>query len=268
LTGDREAWERDAHEARLAAVRGPAAWTALKSRLEQRTSAEARAEEAREAWASANGLAVERFVQPGEQIHVHFSATFPELMGLSLGQAAERLGASDPWEAARQIYLADEGRALVGSPPVSEDDVQAILAHPLAALGTDGVAWDRPPDPADPRVNLLVTSPNGWSTFPKVLGGYARDLRLFSLETAVHKMTGLPARFLGLRDRGLLAEGYRADIAVFDACTVASPATPNDPCAYPVGIRHVLVNGRVAIANGDPTGQRAGRVLARPGGTG
>jgi N-acyl-D-amino-acid deacylase len=108
-----------------------------------------------------------------------------------------------------------------------------------------------------------VTSPNGWSTFPKVLGEYARDLRLFTLETAVHKMTGLPTRFLGLRDRGLLAQGHRADVAIFDPRTVASPSTPNDPCAYPVGIRHVLVNGHVSIRDGDPTGQRAGRVLER-----
>jgi N-acyl-D-aspartate/D-glutamate deacylase len=97
-----------------------------------------------------------------------------------------------------------------------------------------------------------------------VLGRYARDERVLPLETAVWKMTGLPARRLGLPDRGRLAEGAKADVVVFDPATVADRATYEDPHRYAAGVGDVVVNGRVVIAGGEHTGARPGRVL-RPG---
>jgi len=111
---------------------------------------------------------------------------------------------------------------------------------------------------------LLATGkphPRSYGTFPRVLGRYARDERVLSLPDAVWKMTGLPARRLGLADRGVLAPGAKADVVVFDAATVADRATYEDPHRYATGIGHVLVNGRVVIADGEHTGALPGRVL-------
>jgi N-acyl-D-aspartate/D-glutamate deacylase len=97
----------------------------------------------------------------------------------------------------------------------------------------------------------------------RVLGHFARDRRLLTLEEAVYKMTGLPAQRFGLADRGLLAAGMVADVVVFDFDRVADGATYDDPLRPPQGVRHVLVNGRVAVRDGEPTGERAGRFLTR-----
>jgi N-acyl-D-amino-acid deacylase len=96
-----------------------------------------------------------------------------------------------------------------------------------------------------------------------VLGHYARDLKLFPLETAVHKMTGLTAKTFGLAGRGVLKEGYAADIAVFDAGEVEEGASFARPIQAAKGIDTVIVNGAVVWRDGGPTGARPGRVLAR-----
>ena len=94
-----------------------------------------------------------------------------------------------------------------------------------------------------------------------MLGHYAREERTLSLPQAVHKMTGLPAKRLGLGDRGVIRVGARADLVVFDARRVIDVATFDDPHRYPVGIEHVLVNGRFVIKDGEHTGSLPGRVL-------
>jgi N-acyl-D-aspartate/D-glutamate deacylase len=114
---------------------------------------------------------------------------------------------------------------------------------------------------ADGQLAIGKPHPRSYGTFPRVLGRYARDERVLSLEEAVFKMTGLPARRLGLRDRGVLAVGAKADVVVFDAATVADRATYENPHQYAAGIGHVLVNGRVVIAAGEHTGALPGRVL-------
>jgi N-acyl-D-amino-acid deacylase len=103
--------------------------------------------------------------------------------------------------------------------------------------------------------------PRSYGTFPRVLGRYSRDERVLSLETAVWKMTGLPAKRLGVTDRGVLSVGAKADLVVFDPATVADRATYEDPHQYAAGIGDVVVNGRVVIAGGQHTGTLPGRVL-------
>jgi N-acyl-D-amino-acid deacylase len=105
--------------------------------------------------------------------------------------------------------------------------------------------------------------PRLWATFPRVLGHYSRELGLFPLEQAVHKMTGLTARTFGLADRGVLRAGAWADIAVFDPLTVAEAATFQQPIAPSHGIDTVIVNGGVVWRDGKSTGARSGRVLRR-----
>ena len=141
---------------------------------------------------------------------------------------------------------------------IDEADVRTLLRSPAVLVGSDGrsVAPDSVAGQGRPH-------PRFYGTFPRVLGHYARDLGLLSLPEAVHKMTGAPARILGLADRGLLREGYRADVTVFDPATILDRSTYNDPHRYPTGIPTVIVNGTVVVEAGAHTGALPGRVLRR-----
>jgi N-acyl-D-amino-acid deacylase len=132
---------------------------------------------------------------------------------------------------------------------MDEADVRRILAHPLTMIGSDGLAHDQRPHP---RL---------WGTFARVLGHYARDENLFSLATAVHKMTGLTASRFGLTDRGVLKPGACADMVLFDADRVIDRATYADPEAAPEGIEYVWVNGVLACVRGEVVCADAGQVL-------
>ncbi len=106
-------------------------------------------------------------------------------------------------------------------------------------------------------------SPRSYGTFPKVLGDLVREEHLIGMADAIRKMTSFPAQCLGLTDRGLLRNGYAADIVVFDPATVHSPATLDEPKQFPVGIDYVLVNGQLVIDDGRHTGALPGRALRR-----
>ncbi|MDX1495053.1 MAG: amidohydrolase family protein, partial [Longimicrobiales bacterium] len=137
---------------------------------------------------------------------------------------------------------------------MSEEDVEAIMAHPWTMIGSDG------------RLVALGDGhphPRWYGTFPRVLGRYARDQGVLSMEQAVRKMTALPAARIGLRERGQLRAGWYADVVVFDPETVLDRATFEEPHRYPVGIEWVLVNGQVAVENGEFVDARAGTVLKR-----
>lgn len=132
-----------------------------------------------------------------------------------------------------------------------EDDVHQILQHPRCMIGSDGLPHDTRPHP---RL---------WGTFPRVLGRMSRDLGLFSLETAVHKMTGLTAWRYGLSQRGELKPGYAADLVLFDADNICDMATWEEPSAMAKGIESVWVNGCLTWCQREPAGRRAGRFLKR-----
>jgi len=137
-----------------------------------------------------------------------------------------------------------------------EDDVARVLAHPRAMIGSDGLPHDRHPHP---RL---------WGAFPRVLARYWREQRLFTLEQAVHKMTGMTARNFRIEGRGLLRPGHAADVVVFDPQRVADTATYERPLSASVGIVAVYVNGQHAFAGGAAAGApqalaRAGRMLTR-----
>lgn len=133
----------------------------------------------------------------------------------------------------------------------NEENIRAILRHPAQMVGSDGIlTGDRP-------------NPRSFGTFPYVLEHFARREGLISVEEAVRKMTSLPAQRLGLRDRGVLRDGMKADIVVFDPDAVSARATFEDPKRYPEGIRHVIVNGQPVIADGQHTGALPGQALRR-----
>lgn len=138
---------------------------------------------------------------------------------------------------------------------MEEADLIRILQHPWSMIETDGdnvVYGDGFPHP------------RSYGAFPRVLGRYVRDLNAIDLETAIHKMTRMPAMQIGQLERGLIAEGMFADITVFDPATIADQATFVDPHRYAVGVRHVVVNGAPIILDGVLTGARPGRWLRGP----
>jgi N-acyl-D-aspartate/D-glutamate deacylase len=139
---------------------------------------------------------------------------------------------------------------------IDEGDVRRIMQHPQTMIASDG-RLTRPGDG--------VPHPRAYGTFPRVLGEYVREQQVLTLETAVHKMTGLPAARMGLTgQRGCLAVGCFADIAIFDAATVGSSATFTEPHRYAEGIPFVLVNGVLVVERGEFTASRPGRALQRP----
>ena len=135
---------------------------------------------------------------------------------------------------------------------MDDADVDRILSHRLGMIGSDGIPHDVHPHP---RL---------WGTFPRVLGHYARDRGLFSLEEAVRKMTSLSAQTFNLKDRGVIREGAFADIVLFDPDTIIDAATFDSPERPATGIDTVLVNGVIAWRQGAGTGERNGRLLTNP----
>ncbi len=179
------------------------------------------------------------------------------LEGRSLTEIAEERD-RHPFDVAADLVLEESGHAMalyfgVSGEPDEEAGLEKLLAHPLAAVESDAILTGRgKPHPA------------AYGTFPRVLGHFARDRGLFSVEEAVRKATSLPAQRVGLKKRGTLREGNHADVVIFDAATVDDRTTYREPSAAPIGIEHVLVNGTAIVRDGVvDTAARTGRVVRR-----
>lgn len=181
------------------------------------------------------------------RITITWSTPHPNQGGRDLTDIAAEWGLSLV-EAARRLQPA--GAVYYG---MDENDVQRIMKHPLSMIGSDGL-------PEDP-----FPHPRLWGAFPRVLGHFSRDLGLFPLHTAVHKMTGLTATRFGLHQRGLVQEGYWADLVLFNPETVRDVADFKEPKRAAEGIDAVWVNGHLSYAEGKPQGERQGRFLPRSG---
>jgi len=177
---------------------------------------------------------------------VSWSTPHPEMMGRTLASIAAEWGV-DQKTVCRRLQ---PGGACYFQ--MDEDDVRRVIQHPLSMIGSDGLPHDKHPHP---RL---------WGAFPRVLARYWREQRLFSLETAIYKMTGLSARNFRLHQRGQLQPGWYADVVVFDPEKVRDAATYEQPIARSEGIRRVYVNGQLACEQGDAAVlARAGRLLTR-----
>jgi N-acyl-D-amino-acid deacylase len=179
------------------------------------------------------------------KVLVTWSKPHPEFSGMDLNEIASKLkldikSTVEKLLPAGAIYFS-----------MDEQDVQRILSFEHTMIGSDGLPHDAAPHP---RL---------WGTFSRVLGHYSRNLSLFPLETAVHKMTGLTAKTFGLKDRGVLKEGAFADVAIFDAGAVDEAATFAKPIQPAKGIEATIVNGQVVWQGGKPTGARPGKILER-----
>jgi N-acyl-D-amino-acid deacylase len=202
--------------------------------------------------ASSTMLLPER-VASSRDVRITWSKAQPEAAGRSLMEMAGQQGIA-PIELARKLMPA--GAVYFA---MDEADVRRILAHPLTLVGSDGLAHDASPHP---RL---------WGSFTRVLGRYSREQRLFPLEIAVHKMTGLSARRFGLdqarpgkqRSRGQIAPGMAADLVLFDPAIVMDRASYDAPTQPSIGIERVYVNGQLASLRGETVIAHAGKVLRR-----
>lgn len=180
--------------------------------------------------------------------------------GMDLAAIGEAWGKA-PSDAAWDLVAQGEGRVMAIYHMMSEDDVKWAMQQPWVSIGSDaGAALD--PGTADV---LGLPHPRSYGTFPRVLARYVRDEGVLTLEEAVRKMTSWPATRMRLHERGLLREGFWADVVIFDLDRVQDRATYEEPVLFPEGIDVVLVNGEVVVEDGRHTQARPGHVLYGPG---
>ncbi len=229
---------------------GPANWGRTKETLPLIEALAARQSVAMDVYPYVAGSTVlrEDLVDGVIDVLLTWSDPFPAMTGRLLSDIAAEWGV-DQQEAARRLK---PGGACYFQ--MLEEDVERVIAHPLTMIGSDGLPHDRHPHP---RL---------WGAFPRVLARYWRERRLFTLEQAIHKMTGMTARNLRIADRGLLRVGAMADVVVFDPETVRDTATYDEPHGVSEGIAQVFVNGQCAYRGGEARVlARAGRMLTRAG---
>lgn len=183
------------------------------------------------------------------------------LQGKSLAEIA-RLRAKEPAEVLLDLLVEDESPIGTAYFITAEENIRKIVPLPWVSFGSDEASQA-------PEAIFLksVPHPRAYGCFARVLGKYVREEKLVSLEEAIRKMSHLPASNLGLDHRGMLAEGYFADVIVFDPATIADKATYDKPHQYAVGMQHVFVNGVQVLKDGQHTGAKPGRALRGPGAT-
>jgi N-acyl-D-amino-acid deacylase len=180
--------------------------------------------------------------------------------GLTVAKAAghERMR---PEVFALDLLAADGGAVSAFYHAMSEANLDRILSRDWVMVGSDSACRTT----GDP-LGQGIPHPRAFGTFVRTIGPLVRESRLFSLETAIRKLTGDPCRRLGLADRGRVAQGFHADLVLFDPARVRDSATYEQPWSFPKGVHHVLVNGQLAVEGGVVTGARNGHVLRRPRG--
>jgi len=179
------------------------------------------------------------------------------------GMNFEQIGAAmkkDPRDAVMDLVIADKARSDVITTIMTEADVRTALADPLVAIGTDSSARAQ-----DGPLAGSKSHPRGWGSFVRILGRYVREERLLTLEEAVRRFTSRAAWRVGIKDRGMLREGMKADVTVFNPDTVRDAATYEEPAQYAEGVSYVIVNGQLVVDSGRITDARPGQVIRGPG---
>jgi N-acyl-D-amino-acid deacylase len=183
------------------------------------------------------------------------SEALKPLTGRTLAQAAQLRG-EDPVETIMNLVLEDRSRVGAVYFMMSEENLRRQIKLPWVSFGSD--ASSMAPEPPFTRSSA---HPRAYGNFARLLGQYVRNEKVIPLAEAIHRLSGLPATNLELRNRGFLRDGMFADIVVFDPATIADRATFDKPHQYAVGVKHVLVNGARVLADGEHTGARPGRAL-------
>jgi N-acyl-D-amino-acid deacylase len=185
------------------------------------------------------------------------SAANREIVGLDLATIAAGWH-SEPAEAVLRLLEQEQGAVSFIGHGMSEDNVSMVLRHPLVMVGSDGSSMAPTGKAAEGRPH-----PRNYGTYARILGHYVRERRLLDLPAAIRKMTSMPADQVGLRNRGRIGKGLKADLVVFDAATVAERASFAAPHAFAEGFALVLVNGVAVVERDRQTGARPGRVLRK-----
>jgi N-acyl-D-amino-acid deacylase len=181
----------------------------------------------------------------------------PSLAGKRLGDVTKGRGLPVTIENAADtaLWIVERGGCSGIFHAIEEEDLQRILRHPATMIGSDGEI---------PIFGTANPHPRSYGTFVRVLGRYVRELKVITLEDAVRKMSAFPAQRIGLADRGVLREGMKGDIAIFNPDTIRDLATFERPHQYAEGVDYVIVNGQVAFEGGKMTAARPGRILFGP----
>ena len=188
-----------------------------------------------------------------EALRIVASERFPEYVGKMLVDIAEEKGV-DPFEVIVKIVREEGQGTVITLGACSENDVRYFMTRPWTMIGSDGITG-------------LGVHPRSYGTFPRILGRYVREWNILTLENAIHKMTGMTAEFFRLEGLGEIKKGYYADITVFDPENVIDLADYAHPNELAEGIVHVLVNGVLALENGEMTGSLNGRFIPYQGST-
>jgi N-acyl-D-aspartate/D-glutamate deacylase len=162
----------------------------------------------------------------------------------------------DPRDAVMDLVIADRGQSNVIISIMREDDVRLALSNPMISIGTDSGARAE-----DGPFSESKSHPRAWGSFTRILGKYVRDEKQMPLEDAIRRFTSRPAIRVGITDRGILRDGMKADVTIFNPATVRDVSTFVDPTHYSEGIVHVLVNGVAVVSGGKITGGRPGQVV-------
>jgi len=227
-------------------------------------------------WVTQNGrkLMIERLKDPQTyatvlrdmyQNEVNYSEVLISVSTLSKMLTRKRISeialiqGKKPEEVVLDFLLASDGRAIVSMEVLSEKNVLKAIKHPFSIISSNGVGYSL----SHAETGDLL-HPRNFGTFPKIFAQYVRNEKVLSWEEAVHKMSGKPAQKFQLVKRGLLQEGYFADIVVFNPQTIADRSTMEDPYQYPIGIQYVIVNGQIALKDGIIAEERFGTVLRSP----
>ncbi|MEW6357129.1 MAG: D-aminoacylase [Planctomycetota bacterium] len=184
-------------------------------------------------------------------------AGMKQFEGKTLARVAEEQG-KDPIDAAFDLLIEARGQVSVVIFSMKEENLREILSWPFVMVGSDAAFRE-----VDGPLNVGKPHPRTYGTFARVLGKYVREEKVLTLEQAIHKMTLLPAQRAGLKERGALKPGWRADVVVFDPRTIADRATFESPHQYSVGIKYVIVNGKVALDQGRLSPSLHGELLKR-----
>ena len=184
---------------------------------------------------------------------------FKQFNGKTLAQFAEEQK-KDPLDALMDLVIADKARTGAIYFIASEDDLRYGLKQPWTSIGLDGSEMS-----LDGPLYDAHTHPRAFGSMPRLLGHYVREEHLLPLEQAIRKITSLPAQRERLRDRGLLKEGFFADVTIFDPATIIDKATYENPAQVSEGVKYVFVNGQLEYESGNLTGTKAGRVLRGSG---
>jgi N-acyl-D-amino-acid deacylase len=186
-------------------------------------------------------------------------ASLKPLQGKNLAQIA-RAQHKDPLDMLLDLLVEDQSSIGTAYFITAEENIRKLVPLPWISFGSDEAAQS-----PDGVFLKAMPHPRAYGNFARVLGKYVREEKLLTLEAAIRKLSHLPATNLGLDRRGLLQEGFFADVVVFDPKTIADRATYEKPHQYAIGMRHVLVNGIPVLRDGEHTGAKPGRALWGPG---